>query len=586
MCGIFGIHSNEKLNIEDNIMEHRGPDSWGVKHVSNRTGHITFFHSRLQVIGLGDQGHQPFEMDGFNSVLLYNGEIYNYELIRENLIENHNAKFYTNTDTEVLYQCIHFMGIKKTLEEINGMFSFAYFDENKNKIFLCRDHLGIKPLYYTKDDDFFSFASEIKVFFNHDIIKPILKRELLGEYLANGWIYEPDTLFKDIYKLKAANYLEYDIKTKKIETFEYWSFKKKSRKNDLDRIINSQIISDVPIGIYFSGGYDSSLIALSLMGKGLRHFNLNIGTQENKIVDYITETFKIDINRTMPGETPLNTYDKLLYHMDEPISDPAIIPAYELAMKAKSCGMTVMLSGMGGDEIDGGYTRHRVINNLSLFRMLPKFILDIYFRNNYRDKKRLESFLNDPSPINYFSITSYLNKKEINDLVGTSWQKNYFNKINSIVEGYNNKKKFYILDLKGFLASHNLIYMDKSSMAASVEVRVPLLDKDFVLEMISNIEQRNAMTPKNLIKKMFRNKIGKKFSIKKEGFSYPIHDFIKKDINWGKIIKLFEETNLINTQKMKNWLAESEKDLKLVDMKLWHLYTLYRWIKVFNVKIS
>ena len=272
--------------------------------------------------------------------------------------------------------------------------------------------------------------------------------------------------------------------------------------------------------------------------------------------------------------------------MDEPISDPAIIPAYELAMKAKSNGMTVMLSGMGGDEIDGGYVRHRVINNLSLFKLLPKFILDIYFRNNKRDKKRLQSFLKDPSPMNYFSITSYLNKDEIDDLVGDSWQKNYSNKINSIVNGYSDKKRFYILDLKGFLASHNLIYMDKSSMAASVEVRVPLLDKDFVLEMISNIENRNRIIPKSFIKKMFRNKIGRKFSIKKEGFSYPIHDFIRKDINWERIIKFFEETKLINTQKIKTWLKDSEKELKLVDMKLWHLYTLYRWIKVFNVKTS
>tara|TARA_B100000401_G_C52619109_1_gene630452 strand:- start:475 stop:846 length:372 start_codon:yes stop_codon:yes gene_type:complete len=123
-------------------------------------------------------------------------------------------------------------------------------------------------------------------------------------------------------------------------------------------------------------------------------------------------------------------------------------------------------------------------------------------------------------------------------------------------------------------------------MAASVEVRVPLLDKDFVLEMISDIENRNRITPKNFIKKMFKNKIGRKISIKKEGFSYPIHDFIKKDINWDKIITFFEKTKLINTQKIKSWLKDSEKDLKLVDMKLWHIYTLYRWIKVFNVKTS
>ena len=160
MCGIFGIHSNKKFNIDDNIMEHRGPDSWGVKHISEKEGDITLFHSRLQVIGLGDQVTNRMKWMGFNSILLYNGEIYNYEIIRENLIKKHNAKFYTKTDTEVLYQSIYFNGLRRTLDEINGMFSFAYFDKTKNKIFLCRDHLGIKPLYYTQDGDSFSFLQK------------------------------------------------------------------------------------------------------------------------------------------------------------------------------------------------------------------------------------------------------------------------------------------------------------------------------------------------------------------------------------------------------------------------------------------
>ncbi len=585
MCGIFGIHSKGKFNISNNILEHRGPDGWGVKYFKEEDEHLTFFHSRLEVIGLGNQGEQPFSQEGYNSLLTYNGEIYNYKEIRNYIKKKFNFNFLTKTDTEVLYACLNNEGVENTLNMINGMFSFAFYTLDDKKIYLCRDNLGIKPMYYTSFEDCFAFTSEIKVFFEHNIIEPVLKKDILGEYLANGWVYEPDTLFAGVYKLQSASYLEYDVKSKKITINQYWPLDKKKNVRDLDKIIKSQTVSDVPVGIYFSGGYDSSLITLSLLNENMTHFNLDLDSSENQVVDLIEKKYKINIKRIKPNNSKLELYDKLLFHMDEPISDPAIIPAYELAAIAKSNGLTVMLSGMGGDEVDGGYTRHRIINNLAVARLIPDFILRLIFRKKKRDYFRLKSFLNDPTPKNYFSLTSYMNKEDINSLVGYYWEEKYYKKIESLTDGFSERKKFYILDLKGFLASHNLLYMDKSSMAASIEVRVPLLDKDFVLFMLSDIENRNKLGSKRFIKKLFRKKIKEKIHIKKAGFSYPINEFIINKINWIEIINFFSSKNILDTKIISNWVSQAKSDEDLVDMKLWHIYTLYRWLKIFNVNV-
>ena len=585
MCGIFGIHSKKRFDIKTNILEHRGPDGWDAKYYKESDEYLTFFHSRLEVIGLGSQGNQPFTKKGFNSLLTYNGEIYNYKEIRNYIKKKYGIKFFTKTDTEVLFMCLNYEGLENTLNIINGMFSFAYYNFDDKKIYLCRDNLGIKPMYYTLSNDCFSFTSEIKVFFEHEIIEPVLRKDILGEYLANGWVYEPDTLFDGVYKLESATYLEYDIQSKTIKKNEYWSFDQSSDYNGIEKIIKSQTISDVPVGIYFSGGYDSSLIALNLLNEKMTHFNLDLGSSEKKVVDLIEKKYDIDLKKVKPKKENLDLYDKLLFHMDEPISDPAIIPAYELAAKAKSSGLTVMLSGMGGDEVDGGYTRHRIINNLAVARLIPNFILKWIFRNKKRDYVRIKSFLSDPTPKNYFSLTSYMNKTEINSIVGKDWQNEYYKKIKSITDGFSERKKFYILDLKGFLSSHNLLYMDKSSMAASIEVRVPLLDKNFVSFMLKDIEKRNKFESKIRIKKLFAKKIEEDINIKKEGFSYPINDFILNEIEWNEIIEYFDSKDIFETKIILRWLTQAKDNVNLVAMKLWHIYTLFRWLKIFSVKI-
>ena len=210
MCGIFGSYSRERIDIKKNILPHRGPDDWGVEYTKHNFP-LTFFQSRLSIIGLGSQGHQPYRKNN-DFILCYNGEIYNYQELKKNLIKSKNVEFESETDTELLYKYLITYGIKKTLAKIDGIFAFSFYDKKAEKLFLVRDHLGVKPLYYFCDSNEFFYSSEAKVFFELELLRPKLDKTHLGEYLANGWLYEPDTLFEGVKKVQAGHYIEISLK--------------------------------------------------------------------------------------------------------------------------------------------------------------------------------------------------------------------------------------------------------------------------------------------------------------------------------------------------------------------------------------
>ena len=189
MCGIFGHISNRKLEISHNLMPRRGPDGWGCEHRSDSGYELTFFHSRLQIIGLGEQGKQPMTLpDG--SLLVFNGEIYNYRELREELEREKGCEFTTRTDTEVLLMALRHWPLKDVLDKVNGIFAFGFYDAPAHRLIVARDHLGVKPVYFHADGNSFSFSSEIKAMFACGVAEPRLNETCLGEYFANGWICE------------------------------------------------------------------------------------------------------------------------------------------------------------------------------------------------------------------------------------------------------------------------------------------------------------------------------------------------------------------------------------------------------------
>jgi len=590
MCGIFGYIGTNKLKIEKNILPHRGPDDWGTINSQFCDKEITLFQSRLSIIGLGVQGHQPFQKyEG--KVLTFNGEIYNFKIVREKLINEFGINFTTNTDTEVIYEAIINWGINGTLEEINGIFAFSYYDDTLEDIYIVRDNLGVKPLYYSPSKDNFIFSSEIKSFFELDLRNAELDKNYLGEYFANGWIYEPHTLFKNIYKVQAGHLLKYNIPSGIVTDIKYWDItdciKENGQPNMQDIIIN-QTISDIPIGNYFSGGIDSSIITYILKDNNLLNMNLSMQDSESERVNLMEKDYHLALKKITYQNENLSIYKRLVYFLDEPIADPAIIPAYQLAKESRESERHVMMSGMGGDEIDAGYSRHSILANKSILlvaSLTPFFIIrNIFNGKKRRDIFRLKEFAKNVSPENYFSLTSYFSKTEISNLIKSDqWFNGYRDKIVNTCASVRSNKKYFYLDIKGFLASHNLIYMDKASMAASVEVRVPLLDKDLAKFFFKDIEKKKY-AGKVRLKSYLKSLIGDNYKdIKKAGFSYQINDWLLNEIDWKDILLFFQKNKLIDTDLLASYINEMEKDVDGVSMKLWTIYTLYLWLKTFNV---
>jgi len=588
MCGIFGIVGPQKISFTMNILPHRGPDDWGQYHSKYKNKYCTLFQSRLSIIGLGAQGHQPYrKKNGF--ILVYNGEIYNYQKLRDELISQFNTAFETDTDTEVLYEYLIQFGIDQTLEIINGMYAFGFLVEEKNTLYVARDNLGVKPIYYYHSADTFAFSSEIKALIEQNVYKPVLNKALLGEYFANGWVYEPDTLFADVYKVKAGNYLKVDVNANQIKTIRYWDIDSEVQgKPNLDEIIESQTVSDVPLGIYLSGGVDSSLITCSLSSENMLNLNLDLNDSESSRVKVLQGRYNLSLEKLTESHLSMEDFKKLIYFMDEPIADPAIVPAYLLAKRSRELNRVVMLSGMGGDEIDGGYSRHVIIKWLRFFkaiRHIIKIFVSVVTGKTRRDLKRLLTFLSSPSIHTYYSLTSYFSEYEISKLIRTNtWNQNYDNKLDKMVpSNLSGLKKYLYLDLKGFLASHNTIYMDKASMAASVEVRVPFLDKDLAAEYFSSIE---GYIGKKRLKAQLTKVLGEDYkTVKKQGFRSPISNWLN-DYDWSQVTQYFEQNRILDTDLINEWLDGKMRGNEENDMKLFAIATLYEWLNTFDVQVD
>ena len=501
-------------------------------------------------------------------------------------------RFITETDTEVLYEGLIHWGIDATLERINGIFSFAFADFVTNNLFCARDHLGVKPLYYSEYSGRFLFSSEAKVFFELGLLEPVLNRDVLGEYLANCWVFEPDTLFKGVKKLEAGCYLQVSLNDLHITHNRYWDihFSPQGNEMELEDAITNQIVSDVPIGSYFSGGIDSSIIAYCLRNQDVTHLHISVGKFESERVKQFQLLFNTKVDEFHADSDCFELYEKLTYQMDEPIADPAVIPAYQLALKSRELGRIVMLSGMGGDEIDAGYSRHRILGKLHYYRLfgyIPNFLLNKMLRGKkLRDALRLKAFLLNPSPSNYYSLTYYLNAFEIQNLVGSRWMERYQEKIASLTNGMSRRKAFFYLDMKGFLASHNLIYMDKASMAASVEVRVPLLDRFFAASMFRKIDAPSHAGKRRLTGKL-KKYLGDEFKdIPKEGFTFPINRWVVDRVDWPNVLSFLQNQDVLNPEIVQKWRKVTARDVDTVAMKLWTIYTLYLWLKVYQVRAA
>lgn len=604
MCGFVGFvdkANNKKKIIKDmaDIIKHRGPDSDGY-YVGND---CALGFRRLSIIDLAG-GDQPIYNEDNTKIITFNGEIYNYQEIREDLVGK-GHKFKTNSDTEVLLHGYEEYG-SKLLNKLRGMFAFVIYDIKDNSLFAARDFYGIKPLYYYLTDDEFMFGSEIKSFLGHPNFKKELNRDMLKQYLTFQYSVGEDTFFKNVYKLRSGHYMTYkdgkldikkyyeiDLTSDNTKSLDEW---KDIIRKELKESIKYHKISDVEVGSFLSSGVDSSIVAtLSDVDKT---FTVGYDNKKYSEIDYAKElSEKIGVKNISKKISKKEYFDKfsdIQYFMDEPLADPSAAALYFVANTA-SKHVKVALSGEGADEIFGGYNIYHEPYSVSWYNKIPYPIrrgigvMAYPFRNHtgfnflVRRSKKLEdryvgnAFIFDPHDAE--KILSYQDKHTFKELT-----KSYYEK----AKNYDDVGKMQYIDFNFWLIGDILLKADKMSMANSLEVRVPFLDRMLISNVISMPSEYKIVgnETKYAFRQVCKETLDPKWANKKKlGFPVPIREWIKEEDTYNNIYKLFESSHeFFNVNRILKLLEEHKTGKRDNSRKIWTIYSFLIWYQEYFVK--
>jgi asparagine synthase (glutamine-hydrolysing) len=621
MCGFIGIVNKNPVDINllksmAEAISHRGPDDEG-DYVDKNIG---FYHKRLSIIDLAT-GHQP--MISKNYVIVFNGEIYNYIELKEDLKRKGHV-FQTTSDTEVILKMYEEYGLD-CISQLNGMFSFLIYDKVREQIVAARDHFGIKPLYYFKNNDKLLFASEIKALLKHPDVKPEVNEEGLNDYLTFQFTLGDCTLFKNIHKLSPGHYMVIDVNTQKHSLVKYWTpnfsvdrfhteeyFVLELRRL-IEDTIRIQLRSDVPLGTYLSGGLDSSLVTM-IASKILPHqistfsgaFNEGPEFDETEYIHEVVGACKAKAYEIYPTANEfVALLPKLIYHLDEPVAGPGLFPQY-MVSKLASENVKVVLGGQGGDEIFGGYARYVIAyleqalkgailetteegeHIVSLKSILPNLP---YIK---RYLPMLKTFLNNetfgPMDRRYFYLIDRMQGSMdyyTEEFQGHYVRENIFNRFKLLFNDPNTHSYFNKMthfDMFGSLPAL-LQVEDRMSMAVSVESRVPLLDHrivDLVASMPPSMKF-NGAEMKYILKRSIGDYLPPKILNRKDkmGFPVPLHIWAQKEAR--EFI-----TDTLLSQKSRNRgifdLKKAEKSItsqQPFSRQLWGMLSLEIWFNNF-----
>ena len=604
MCGFVGFVDkapNKKKIIKDmaDIIKHRGPDSDGY-YVDDD---CALGFRRLSIIDL-DGGSQPIYNEDNSKAIIFNGEIYNYQEIKKDLLAKKH-KFKTDADTEVILHGYEEYG-DKILNKLRGMFAFIIYDIKEKTLFGARDFFGIKPVYYYLTDDEFMFGSEIKSFLGHPNFKKELNRDMLKQYLTFQYSVGEDSFFKNVYKLRPGHYFKYhdgELEIKKYYEIKIESDHSKSLeewkdiiRKELNESIKYHKVSDVEVGSFLSSGVDSSIVAtLSNVDKT---FTVGYDNKKYSEVDYAKElSEKIgvkNISKKISKKEYFDNFPNIQYYMDEPLADPSAAALYFVANTA-SKHVKVALSGEGADEIFGGYNIYHEPYSVSWYNKIPypirRFIgiLAYPFRNHtgfnflVRRSKKLEdryvgnAFIFEPSDTE--KILSYQDKHTFKELT-----KPYYDKI----KGYDDVAKMQYIDFNFWLIGDILLKADKMSMANSLEVRVPFLDRVLISNVI-NIPAEYKIVgneTKYAFRQVCKESLDPKWANKKKlGFPVPMREWIKEDETYNEIHKLFSEASeFFKVDKINKLLDDHKNGKRDNSRKIWTIYSFLVWYQEYFVK--
>ncbi|HBE42643.1 MAG TPA: asparagine synthase (glutamine-hydrolyzing), partial [Bacteroidales bacterium] len=594
MCGFVGIINKNGISADKVILEnmasiinYRGPDEEGIFV----DGPVGFYHKRLSIIDLST-GTQPMTYEG--CTIVYNGEIYNYIELREELRKQGHI-FKTASDTEVILHMYRQFG-DNFINDLNGMFAFIIYDKQRNKLLIARDHFGIKPLYWYSDSRKIIFGSEIKAILKHPdmVAEPDLRN--IYEYLTFQFILGQGTMFKNIFKIPPGHYMTIGLGDNSHNLVKYWEpdfkidrfhteeFFIASLGEILDQTITQQMRSDVPVGSYLSGGLDSSFVTIHSASKYGKQFkSFTAGFDEGPVfneLEYAREAAKVAnslLYETVPREKDfIDLLPKLIWHLDEPVAGPGVFPQY-IVSKLASGHVKVVLGGQGGDEIFGGYARY-------LVAYLEQAIKGAIFENN-EEKEHIVSLQSILPNLPFLRAYTSMIKGFWESEVFEPMDRRYFRLVNRMgssesflckdfMSGYNENGMFEIF-AREFNHPDTLSYFnkmthfdmlaslpgllqveDRVSMAVSIESRVPLLDRrivDLISRMPAGMKFKGGEM-KYLLKKTIKDIIPRKIMNRKEkmGFPVPLHIWAKNEAK-GFILdtllsKNARDRNIVNSK--------------------------------------
>ena len=628
MCGIAGFidfesnSSIQTLKEITDVLHHRGPDDSGYSFYDESDYQIGLGHRRLSILDLSRHGHQPMSFEEFE--IIYNGEIYNFQEIRKEL-EEKNYTFSSESDTEVIIKAFHEWGIE-AVHKFNGMFAISIYDKKNKKIFLIRDRAGVKPLYWYRKNDLILFASELKSFHKHNGFEKIINKDALALYLQYGYILQPHTIFENAYKLRAGHYLEIDLKEKKIKETKYWSvidcynkpkldISKNEAINKMEKILKSafnyRMISDVPVGVFLSGGYDSSLVTALLQHNRSEKLNtFTIGFQEKGFDEspFAKQVAShLGTNHTeyyCTHKDALEIIPKLAHIYDEPFGDASAIPTILVSRLAKK-NVTVSLSADGGDEIFAGYTKYESVIDLhNKLAKIPMFLRKtiawilktinpnyIPFMSKISDFKtkfeKIKNMLLAESPAIIMSQLIQQNtNKEIKKilLTETSEVTNNFDTYKLINNNNDEINQILAIDYQTYMVDDILTKVDRATMSVSLEGREPLLDHriiEFAARLPSDLKYNNG-NKKWLLKEITHKYLPKQLMDRpKKGFAVPITEWFKDELKDYLLLYLNEERlnkeRIFNTKEVLKqrdiYLNGDKEDIN----RLWLILMFEMW---------
>jgi asparagine synthase (glutamine-hydrolysing) len=643
MCGIAGIISNSpeaRIRPMLDAIEHRGRDDEGVWtsfEIDDEGRRACLGHRRLSIIDTSSAGHQPMLSADGRFVLTFNGEIYNYLELKPEL-EARGHRFQTDTDTEVLLAAFAEWGTS-CLRRLNGMFAFAIWDVKERRLTLARDRLGIKPLYYAQvrgengAGASFIFASEVKAILATNLVERTLDPEALNQFLTFLWTPDPHTLFQGIRKLPPAHVLMlcddelklsewWDVSFDEIEegrSDEWWQ---ERTLETLNRVVAMEMVADVPLGSFLSGGIDSSSIVALMKNhsNGRKVSTYTIGMEAEDLrydiipddvvwARRVNELLDTDYHEIMLKPDVVDLLPKLVYHMDEPAIDMAI-PSYLVSRAARET-LTVMLSGMGGDEVFAGYPRQMAMKIASaldpvptlLRRPLMKTVASILpgglpgkLTAPLRNAKKFARSAALDFENRYMGYGTYFTDEAkarlytdgmlsaTRGLDAYSHHRRYFERVKTAAP----LNRLLYVDLKTFLPCLNLTTTDKTSMAANLEVRVPFLNYELV-EMAARMPPHlklRGLKRKYILKRMAEKLLPKEVVWrKKAGFGAPIRSWLRGALRPMVDDLLSEETvkrrGLFHPQEVRRIIAANLSGREDYNLQVFQLLTLELWQRTF-----